>query len=52
MQLANHRDKNAGETAREVNQFATGVVEIGSQPVDLSYLHADLYWHFGAPGGR
>ena len=50
MQLANHRDKNAGETAREVNQFATEVVEIGSQPVDLSYRLADLYWHFGAPG--
>ena len=52
MQHANDRYKNAGVTAREVNQFATVVVEIGSQPADLSYLHADLYWHFGAPGGR
>lgn len=42
MQRVNDRDKNAGETAREVSLFATGVVETGWQPVDLSYLHADL----------
>ena len=52
MQHVNLRDKNAGGTARDVYQFATGVVEIGLQPADLSYLHADLVLVFWSARGK